>query len=164
MLEQLLNSSLIKTAYQIVKSNKQDIFLVGGALRDLYLTGSIPKDLDFLVTNNVKSLVHVFSHSYHGSFFCLDRKRECYRVLIEHHDNYMGRKKPSTIGRKKRSEGFGYKTYHPRGLFRSSNGFIVHSDVNGAFNIGRKAFPDIFNRNTLSISNMLINPITAKIY
>ncbi|KPJ57826.1 MAG: hypothetical protein AMJ42_04290, partial [Deltaproteobacteria bacterium DG_8] len=88
MLEQLLNSSLIRTAYHIAKSDTQDIFLVGGALRDLYLTGSIPKDLDFLVTNNVKSLVHVFSHSYHGSFFCLDRKRECYRVFITHHDKY----------------------------------------------------------------------------
>ena len=82
---------------------------------------------------------------------------------IKHHDRYKGKRKPSTIGRKKQSDGFGYKRYYPRGLFRSTNGLIIHSDVNGAFNIGRRAFPDAFNKKTLSIKSMLKNPVTVKV-
>lgn len=88
MLDQLLNSSPIRTAYQIAKKYDQDIFLVGGALRDLYLTGSMSNDLDFLVKSNVKSIAQVFLQSYRGSIFCLDKKREFYRVIICHQDEY----------------------------------------------------------------------------
>lgn len=83
MLDKLLDSPLIKTAYQIAKKHHQDIFLVGGALRDLYFNGSMSKNLDFLVKSDVKSIVSDFSKSCQGSFFCLDKKREYYRVVIK---------------------------------------------------------------------------------
>jgi len=88
MLEQLLNSPLIITAYQTAKKYNQDIFLAGGGLRDLYLKGSLSKDLDFLVNGNVRSIAQAFSKSYHGSFFQLDKKRENYRVIIKYQDEY----------------------------------------------------------------------------
>jgi putative transposase len=44
---------------------------------------------------------------------------------IEHHKTYVGRR------------------VH-RGLFRSSNGLLMNADVNGGYNIGRKAVPEAF--------------------
>ncbi|NMG83759.1 MAG: IS200/IS605 family element transposase accessory protein TnpB [Methanosarcinales archaeon] len=45
---------------------------------------------------------------------------------IEHHDEYAGRR-------------------FTRSLFRSAKGTIIHSDVNGGYNIVRKAKPEAFN-------------------
>ncbi len=45
--------------------------------------------------------------------------------LIEHHEVYLGKR-------------------FSRGLFRSSNGTIIHSDVNGAYNIIRRSEPKAF--------------------
>jgi hypothetical protein len=56
-----------------------------------------------------------------------------------------------------------YKTYKARGLFRTKDGYIIHSDVNGSFNIGRVLFPELFNQYTLSVENMLMNPISEEI-
>jgi len=33
-----------------------------------------------------------------------------------------------------------------RGLYRASTGQRIHADVNGAYNLGRKAFPDSFGQ------------------
>lgn len=64
---------------------------------------------------------------------------------VEHHDKYVGRRGEST---KKYPRFFktstGVKIPASRGLFRSSQGQIIHSDVNGALNIIRKAFPNAF--------------------
>jgi len=88
MLDQLLSSSLIRKAYQISKNNDQDMFLVGGALRDLYLNVPMNNDLDFLVKGNVESIASDYSKLCKGSFFCLDKKREYYRVVINDPDEY----------------------------------------------------------------------------
>ncbi|MCK4989393.1 MAG: hypothetical protein KAS29_02865, partial [Bacteroidales bacterium] len=84
ILDKILHSSLIKTAFEISKKYNQELFLVGGVIRDLYLVGSISKDIDFLVGSNVSSIALDFSQSFHGSFFCLDKKRGNYRVIINH--------------------------------------------------------------------------------
>ena len=86
MLNQLLNSPLIRKTYQISQKHHQDIFLVGGTLRDLYLNASMNNDFDFLVKSNVKSIASDFSKLCKGSFFCLDKKREYYRVVIKDRD------------------------------------------------------------------------------
>jgi IS605 OrfB family transposase len=86
---------------------------------------------------------------------------------IEHHDKYKGRRKPSIKGRKSRKElskgGSKFKRVYPRGLFRSAKGYIIHSDVNGSFNIGRVAYPNLFNLKTLTVENMLLNPVSVEI-
>jgi len=88
MLDQLLSSSLIRKAYQISKNNNQDIFLVGGAIRDLYLNLPMNNDFDFLVKSNVRSIASDFSKLCKGSFFCLDKMRNYYRVVINDPDEY----------------------------------------------------------------------------
>ena len=51
-----------------------------------------------------------------------------------------------------------------RGLFKSKDGYLINADINGAFNILRKAVP-IFNVNSLSygIEGFAVNPLTLKI-
>jgi len=51
-----------------------------------------------------------------------------------------------------------------RGLFKSKDGYLVNADINGAFNILRKAVP-IFNVNSLSygIEGFAVNPVMLKI-
>lgn len=61
---------------------------------------------------------------------------------IEHHDSYLGKR-------------------GPRGLFTSANGTYsdvrvhqssyIHSDVNAAYNIGKKVFPNIFDPNKIRV-------------
>ncbi len=88
ILNQLLNSPFIKTAFEISKKYKQEFFLVGGAIRDLYINNSIGNDLDFLVESNAGSIASDFSKKYMGSFFCLDNKRGNYRAIINHQCAY----------------------------------------------------------------------------
>jgi len=86
MLNLLVNSPPLREAHRIAKQHKQDLFLVGGTIRDLYLHGSPGKDFDFLVYDKVKSIAHHFAQTYKGTFFCLDRKRGIYRAIINDTD------------------------------------------------------------------------------
>ena len=69
---------------------------------------------------------------------------------IEFHINYAGMRNPTILGR----DGESHKHY---GQFYSkvSNKYI-HSDINGAFNIGRKARPDLFEN--ISQRQMMFPP------
>jgi len=60
---------------------------------------------------------------------------------VEHHDNYVGDRRDSRGNR----------------VFISKEGIRIHSDVNGAYNIMRKAFPDSINES--NVKNLLIEPI-----
>jgi len=82
ILNLLLNAPPLRKAHTIAKQHKQDLFLVGGTIRDLYLNGSHGKDFDFLVHDKARSIAHDFAQSYRGTFFCLDDKRGIYRTVI----------------------------------------------------------------------------------
>jgi len=81
MLDLLLNSTPIKTAYSLAKETGVDAFLVGGSVRDLNITGSLSTDLDFLVTGYAKQIAQQFAHLFNGASFCLDKKRSYYRAI-----------------------------------------------------------------------------------
>jgi putative transposase len=74
---------------------------------------------------------------------------------IEKHKNYLGTRGPSMKGRGK--GGVGTKYPKARGLFKSKKYGYIHSDVNGAFNIGRKLLPSFFSN--ISRSDMKLSPI-----
>ena len=78
---------------------------------------------------------------------------------------FSGKRMPSIKGREKRFDPDNpkFKNYYPRGLYRSKNGNIINSDVKGAFNIGRKAFPRLFGKTFVPITRMLINPVKIKV-
>ena len=81
MLDLLLNSSPVKAVYNLSKEYSVDAFLVGGAVRDLHISGFLSTDLDFLVTGDARSIAQQFAETYKGSSFCLDKKRNCYRAI-----------------------------------------------------------------------------------
>jgi len=43
------------------------------------------------------------------------------------------------------------------GLFRSKNGYIIHGDINGATNIGKKAHPKLFSKIMIAYNLGLIS-------
>jgi len=47
-----------------------------------------------------------------------------------------------------------------RGLFVSENGNKINADVNGSYNIMRKAFPKVFNN---GIEGVVVHPIIIKL-
>jgi IS605 OrfB family transposase len=74
---------------------------------------------------------------------------------IEKHKKYLGTRGPSMKGRGK--GGVGTKYPKARGLFKSKKFGYIHSDVNGAFNIGRKLLPSYFSN--IPRSDMKLSPI-----
>ena len=90
--------------------------------------------------------------------------------FVGKHSTYMGQRKPSMKGLKKRESRTPTrqeKTYYPRGLFRSSQGLYINSDVNGAINIGRLAWQDgKLDKDPFEnypIKSMLLSPITVEL-
>ena len=75
------------------------------------------------------------SHSSKTSF--IDSEKIC------HHDNYVGKR-------------------IKRGLFKTKNGILINADVNGSLNIGRKAYPDVFDMKVFvnqGEEGLVLNPI-----
>lgn len=87
MLDRLLDASPLKEAHAIAKTHRQDIFLAGGAVRDLYLSGSAGSDFDFLVRGDSQSIAHHFAQTYGGTSFCLDQEREIFRAIIKNNQH-----------------------------------------------------------------------------
>ncbi len=74
---------------------------------------------------------------------------------IKKHKTYLGVRGPSMKGRGK--DGIGTKYYNVRGLYNSKKYGYIHSDVNGAFNIGRLLLPGYFSN--LPKMDMQLSPI-----
>jgi len=74
---------------------------------------------------------------------------------IEKHKTYCGVRGPSMKGRGK--GGIGTKSFSARGLYKSKRYGYIHSDVNGAFNIGRLLLPGYFFN--LPTKDMQLSPI-----
>lgn len=62
------------------------------------------------------------------------------------------------IGHKEKGQYVGKRT--KRGLFRSTKGIIINADVNAAYNMIRKVFPDAFNTilKTVGIDGIVLHP------
>ena len=67
--------------------------------------------------NGINVMIHEESHTSKCSF--LDNE------TIEHHETYMGKR-------------------IKRGTFQSANGTLIHADLNGSYNIIKKAIPEAF--------------------
>ncbi len=73
--------------------------------------------------------------------------------------SFSGRRGPSMRGLQKKrliKEKGEAKYYQPRGLYKAASGKFIHSDINGSFNIGRKAFPELFKK--VTERQMLLSP------
>ncbi len=78
--------------------------------------------------------------------------------------SFSGTRGPSMKGKQKKEiikEKGKTKYYKARGLYKTASGKYIHSDVNGSFNIGRKAFLELFKN--ISEKQMLISPRTVNL-
>ena len=69
----------IKTLNVVAKKNQAQIFLVGGALRDLYLSREVV-DFDFATSRNAIKIAKNFAREIKGAFVLLDQDHNCARV------------------------------------------------------------------------------------
>ena len=72
---------------ELLKSTNEDIYLVGGAVRD-YLLGKTTYDKDILV-NNAEDFAKTFAEEHHATFIPLDIKNKIYRVVLDDKLNYI---------------------------------------------------------------------------
>ncbi|MDD3374381.1 MAG: HD domain-containing protein [Candidatus Omnitrophica bacterium] len=72
-------SPFIKILNAITKKNHVDAFLVGGALRDLYLCREVV-DFDFATSKNAIKIAKIFAKEIKGAFVLLDEEHNCARV------------------------------------------------------------------------------------
>lgn len=75
---------LIEKIKEILPAD-QEIYLVGGAVRDL-LTSRFSPDLDFAVPSNGISLARKFANALHADFMVLDDERDTGRVIVTNAD------------------------------------------------------------------------------
>ncbi|MCD6319669.1 MAG: CCA tRNA nucleotidyltransferase [Candidatus Desulfofervidaceae bacterium] len=64
------------------KRNIKEVYLVGGALRDLFLQRPV-QDWDIALKKEVKMIAHLFAQAIKAHFVVLDEKWETYRVIKE---------------------------------------------------------------------------------
>lgn len=72
---------------ELLKIYDEDIYLVGGAVRD-YLLGKTTCDKDILV-NNAESFAKEFARKNNATFITLDSENKIYRVVLRDKINYL---------------------------------------------------------------------------
>lgn len=72
---------------ELLKDYDEDIYLVGGAVRD-YLLGKTTCDKDILV-NNAESFAKEFARKNNATFITLDSENRIYRVVLRDKINYL---------------------------------------------------------------------------
>jgi tRNA nucleotidyltransferase/poly(A) polymerase len=77
-------SPLLTSVHEALPSN-QEIYLVGGAVRDAIL-GRASHDLDFAVSANGIKLARRVANKLKGAFYPLDNERDTGRVVLIHED------------------------------------------------------------------------------
>ena len=79
----LKRSKILQAVQFISTKNKQAIYLVGGAVRDLLLGRPLGKDFDFAVMGDPESLVKEVARELGGHAFSLDEVFGTWRVILK---------------------------------------------------------------------------------
>jgi poly(A) polymerase len=77
---------VIKSVYRVSQEVETPIYLVGGAVRDLFMGIAPEKDFDFVMKDNLVKSARLFSRIFEGSFFPLSSEPPNYRVVLARHD------------------------------------------------------------------------------
>ncbi len=79
--EILITSDVIKAAFEVSKETNQEVFLVGGTVRDILMKSMLGNDFDFVVEGKGIAFAKAFAYKVNGSFFVLDEERDTARVV-----------------------------------------------------------------------------------
>ncbi|MFN2127906.1 MAG: hypothetical protein ACK2TU_08620 [Anaerolineales bacterium] len=77
-----------KDIFKVIRnstSSDQQIYLVGGAVRDVFLKKTT-HDLDFTLTTNAIEICREVANKINGAFYILDEKRKTARIVLENKD------------------------------------------------------------------------------
>lgn len=127
----LKKSLLVKSVYIAAKDLNIEVYLVGGGLRDLMISGRI-SDYDFAVKEGARKIAFALAATLKGSAFELGRgNKACFRVAIKDNDSLVeldfGPFKDDTIEKdlKKRDFTINAMALSLRELFENENPKIL---------------------------------------
>ena len=79
----LKKSKILEAVRRLTQRRKEEVYLVGGAIRDLLLKRPLGKDFDFAVMGDVESLVKEVAREIGGHAFSLDEAFGTWRVILK---------------------------------------------------------------------------------
>jgi poly(A) polymerase len=79
----LKRSKILEAVRRLTHRRKEKVFLVGGAIRDLFLGRPLGKDFDFAVTGDVESLAKEVANEVEGHAFPLEESLGTWRVTLK---------------------------------------------------------------------------------
>ena len=79
----LKKSKILEAVRRLTQRRKEEVYLVGGAIRDLLLKRPLGKDFDFAVMGDVESLVKEVAQEIGGHAFSLDEAFGTWRVILK---------------------------------------------------------------------------------
>ena len=81
--ESLRKSNIIQIIYKLAQKRKEEVYLVGGAVRDFLLGRPLGKDFDFVLPGNAAGLAKELARQMEGTAFLLDDAFGTWRVVIK---------------------------------------------------------------------------------
>lgn len=81
--ESLRKSNIIQIIYKLAQERKEEVYLVGGAVRDFLLGRPLGKDFDFVVPGDAAGLAKEVARQMQGTAFLLDDAFGTWRVVIK---------------------------------------------------------------------------------
>ena len=82
-LEKIHQHPALTAVIQATQAEDGELYLVGGAIRDLLQTGELPKDLDIVTVNtSAKKLAHTVATTLNAKTITLDEQWGIYRVIV----------------------------------------------------------------------------------
>lgn len=89
ILNSLKIASLLKDIDSLSKDLKKEVYLVGGIVRDFILGMVKENEMDIAVEGDVKVFGEELARRISGSFFCLDKKRSLFRVVLKKGEEFV---------------------------------------------------------------------------
>ncbi|MFH1096760.1 MAG: hypothetical protein V1749_04600 [Candidatus Desantisbacteria bacterium] len=77
----MINPQIIDTITQIAEKNRQNVFLVGGYVRDMVL-GVTSNDYDFVVSGDALAFSQVIATAFGGRLIILDQETQTTRIIF----------------------------------------------------------------------------------
>ncbi|HYB22062.1 MAG TPA: HD domain-containing protein [Thermodesulfobacteriota bacterium] len=81
--ESLKKSGILQAVHRVSQKRKEEVYLVGGAIRDLLLGNSWGKDFDFMTKGEVSGLARDAARETGGHAFPLDETFGTWRVILK---------------------------------------------------------------------------------
>jgi poly(A) polymerase len=82
-IKSLKKSKILEDVRRLAHKRREEVYLVGGAVRDLFLGRPLGKDFDFAVLGDVENLVKEVAREIGGHAFSLDETFGTWRVVLK---------------------------------------------------------------------------------